>query len=322
MARTAIRPARILSVLTGMALAAGVASAVAAPPPAAHAAGSHPLATPDQRTRHSVTHRNANGSFTTTVSAEPMNYRDGKGNWQPIDSRLVPAQRTGYAYRNAANDFTALFKAASDAGYLRVEVAGVPLDLSLAGAAARTARVSGTQVSYPSVMDGVDLRYVMAAGGVKETLVLADANAPTHYQFLLTAPQHRALSVKRLSNGAWAFMAPGHAGPLFELAPPQVDEAARVTGNQIQAGGRPAKDVVGLAVARTDHGFRLDLTIDPAWLQAPQRRFPVLLDPTIEVQPSLQTGLFVADCATCTNNQSSVLWVGTDTYDVWRATVQ
>src|SRR4051794_26213813 len=98
MARTAIRPARILSVLAVLALVVGVLSEVVPPAPPAPAAAHKPAAA-DQRTRHSVIHKNTNGSFTTRLSAEPINYRDGKGTWQPIDSRLVPAQRAGYAYR-------------------------------------------------------------------------------------------------------------------------------------------------------------------------------------------------------------------------------
>ncbi|MFL6138399.1 MAG: phage tail tip lysozyme [Frankiaceae bacterium] len=291
---------------------------------AGHAAAASPASSQqpaDRRAQRSITHRNADGSYTSTLFATPVNYRDGQGHWQPIDSRLVPAGRAGYAFRNAANSFTALFKGRSDSGYLHVEVGGVPLDMTLAGAAPTTARASGRDITYPAVLDGVDLRYAVAPDGLKETLVLADAGAPTHYRFTLAPAEGTSLAVKRLRNGAWAFVAPGHAGPLFELAPPRIDDAAAVSGANVRAGRRGPRSAVDLSVTRVNGAFQLDLTVDGTWLASPQRRFPVLLDPTITMQPPSQTGDFMATCPDCTDT-GSPLWIGSDSSDSWRAAVQ
>src|SRR5438477_8020156 len=65
---------------------------------------------PERRTRTSKTSRAADGKLTTTVSARPLNYRDGQGHWQPIDSGLASTKVGGYAYQNRANSFQARFK--------------------------------------------------------------------------------------------------------------------------------------------------------------------------------------------------------------------
>src|SRR5205823_5957604 len=74
-------------------------------------------------------------------------------------------------------------------------------------------------------------------------------------------------------------------------------------------------------VTRAGGTFLVDLTVDAQWLRAPQRRFPVLLDPTIRIQPPNQTGDFIGSCRTCTDT-GSPLWIGADETDSWRAAVQ
>jgi RHS repeat-associated protein len=276
---------------------------------------------PERRTQKSVTYLNSDGSFTTSLYAQPVNYRDRQGHWQPISSKLVPAEKPGYAYRNDANSFEALFKGKSGPGYLRLEVGGTPLDLSLEGAAESAATTSGDEIVYPDVIDGVDLRYALAPDGLKETLLLPDAGSPTRYSFTVKPPASTSLSAKRLRNGAWVFVVPGHAGPLFEIAPPRVDDAAAMSDSRVRPGTRGPKSAVDLDVKRVEGKFVVQLTVDAKWLQAPGRRFPVLLDPTIKIQPPQQTGDFMGTCGSCTDT-GSPLWIGTSDTDSWRAAVQ
>src|SRR5438105_1257107 len=52
---------------------------------------------PGRRTLHSNTYRNPDGTLTTSLFADPVNYRNASGDWRPIDNRLVPSDRAGYA---------------------------------------------------------------------------------------------------------------------------------------------------------------------------------------------------------------------------------
>ena len=103
----------------------GRAGAAAGLPPA-HGAGPAKAAVsglPQPLTRNSRTVRHANGSYTTTIYPGPVNYRTAAG-WAPIDSSLVAAEQTGFAWRNKANRFTASFARHAGGGYLRVRTAG------------------------------------------------------------------------------------------------------------------------------------------------------------------------------------------------------
>ena len=47
-----------------------------------------------------------------------------------------------------------------------------------------------------------------------------------------------------------------------------------------------------LSVSRQGSSFSIDLTVDSAWLHDSRRHFPVLVDPTLTVQPDTQDADF------------------------------
>jgi len=104
-----------------------VAAAVVTPPPFGHggaawASGRHALRLdpnglkrgarelPNRRGRFSKTYRNPDGTRTTSLFSEPVNYRDAHGRWRSLESRFVPVRGGAYAWRNAANRFQVAFK--------------------------------------------------------------------------------------------------------------------------------------------------------------------------------------------------------------------
>lgn len=253
------------------------------------------------------TYRNPDGSFTRDLFAAPVNFQNGAGRWQSIDSTLVPSTVPGYMYGTRANDFHVLFKGQLGESFMGFQVAGGIYNLSLKGAAARTAQASGTTVRYPSALAGADLAYHVRADGVEEFLTLHSPSAPTAYHFTLTPPAGVQLNAKALPGGAWMFTVPGKPKPAFLLAPPRA----------VDANGKDGRQHASIEVARTGSSYAIQLGLDPAWLHASGRAFPVVVDPTITLQPSAMTGNFDVSCATCTDT-ATPLWTGVDDTDVWR----
>ncbi|HKN50970.1 MAG TPA: DNRLRE domain-containing protein, partial [Amycolatopsis sp.] len=271
----------------------------------------------DHRTRFSRTSRHANGSLTTTISAAPINYRDAKGHWQPIDSRLIASSTSGYAWRNAANSFAELFKEKLGPDFLRFDVDGKSFQFTLQGAAAQAASVKGSRISYGNVFSGVSLQYDLGSTGAEETLRLADANVPTHYRFTLTPPSKTAVDVRKGPDGSWlVVMAPSHR-PVFVLAAPLVQDSPR-DPKAVPAPERRAS----LSVSRQGSSFSIDLTVDSAWLHDSRRHFPVLVDPTLTVQPDTQDADFTWNQPTYSPWLGASIPMGTDSTNTWRPGVQ
>ncbi|HST47873.1 DNRLRE domain-containing protein [Jatrophihabitans sp.] len=322
MARTSLRPARILCLLTSATLVTGMGTAVTSSltPKAAAAAPAASDARPGElvnhRTRTSMTIRKSDGTLQTILSAGAVHYWTASG-WKRIDSELVAADEAGFAYRNKANSFRAQFKGASDGEYLRVSAAGRDFGLSLQGAGQASAKAAGNGLVYPHALGNVDLRYDVLADGVKETLVLPDASSPSTYHFLLSASGNAAFRAERRPDGSWAFYSGTSLAPAFLLdAPVALDAGA--TGHPSAQTGRNAT----LDVKKTGQGFTLTLDLDRSWLKAPERRFPVRLDPTITINPPVEDASFAASCANCLPYVSDKIYTGTDSNYAWRGAVQ
>src|SRR6266542_2385473 len=268
----------------------------------------------DLRTATSRTKRDATGRLTTTVYAEPVNYRDTSSRWVPIDTRL---SATGDGWANTTNSFQTRFRRALSEGFLRLDVAGQPYTLSMTGAAAAPATVDGARVSYTGVGPGVDLRYELSAVGVKETLVLADAAAPTSYRFSLATPA--GVTAVQRADGSVELRRAGTERQVMVLPAPTVADApARDKTMSV-----PQRGPAGLAVSPVRPGLlALDLSVDAGWLRSPLRRFPVLLDPTFIIQPDVKDATFFGTCPTCAGAQWPELYMGTDSSTSYRAAVQ
>jgi hypothetical protein len=133
--------------------------------------------------------------------------------------------------------------------------------------------------------------------------------APSSYLFTLTAPDGIPLDARRLSDGSWEFFVVERDDPLFVLSAPTIADAS---GFQQ---GAP----VTMAVVKTGREFAITLIVDPLWLHDTARQFPVILDPTVRIQPPAEDASFDAACGTCLPLLDKRLNIGTDTLHKWRS---
>jgi len=269
---------------------------------------------PEKRNRSSKTERGSDGKLTTTLFANSIHYRDAKGKWQPIDSRLTGTSEKGYSWVNGANRFRSFFKKQVDAEYLRIDVGAHSYSLSLDGSASGQGRMDGASAFYSGALPNVDLRYDVEADAVKETVLLNSATAATSYQFLLKTPAEASILPSESSPGAWQVMMPGQVRPVLVMDAPTVRDSA--PGGAVTA---PERKPVSLSVTKLTSGqFQLDLAIDAIWLHSASRTFPVLLDPTFVIQPDAVDRTFYA-CSGCGGFGGNYLYIGTDNNNAYRA---
>ncbi len=226
--------------------------------------------TADRRANVSV-FRDADGTMTARVYSRPVHYRTAGGSWADIDDSLVSS---GGRWKEKADAPAAGFARTGDAPAL---VSYGPsstqrVSYGLAGARAVTGRVDGNAITYPGIRASSDVSYAATASGVKETLVLHSASAPTTWTFPLTTA---GLTPSVAADGSVHFT--DAAGKVVERIPHGFMEDAD-TG---KASGEGAVST-GVTYRLTTSGGRpaLRVTLDPAWLHDPSRVFPVKVDPT------------------------------------------
>jgi hypothetical protein len=249
------------------------------------AVGAEPVEVPEMRTVDSKTVRNPDGTYTTEYFADAVHFQDETGAWQPIEAVPVESDEPGKAFETKRGPVMVRFSDSSVLGDLVTVTGGedsvryrASLPVSLDGFTLPNdvAPVSdGTHVSYPGLYDGVDVRYTLLAGGVKEDIVLTAPGAPNRFAFVLDAPGLRADlqddgSVTLSRGGEVRFRIP---------APFMVDSADEPDGDGARSN---AVSYQLIEVARIKV---LIIEADQGWLDDPARVYPVYVDPSTTNEP-------------------------------------
>ncbi|GAA3644072.1 polymorphic toxin-type HINT domain-containing protein [Lentzea roselyniae] len=223
---------------------------------------------PEQRRERERTYRNADGTLTTEFSQSAINYRKTDGSWAPIDTTFVG---TPDGWRNAADQVDLRLSSRANPNSLvrlkfddQHEVA-----FGLQGTAASTGVANGSSVTYAKVLPGVDLRFEAQPGGVKEVMVLESADAPNSWTF----PLHlKGLTAKVMDEQVVLSDRDGKERGRFP-------RGFMTDSNVDPRTGDPA---ISYGVKYRIDGQNLIVEADSTWLRDPARKYPVLVDPTIE----------------------------------------
>jgi hypothetical protein len=214
------------------------------------------------RTEFSRTFAGLGGSRRTRLSTVPVNFRNAQGDWQPIDTDLR-ADAGGYETTAAAA--TVQLPDGLDQP-AKVSAGGRWLSFALRGADGSVApAVRGATATYNDVLTGVDAAYDAQAAGVKETLTLADASAPSSYGFDLDASSGLTPS---LADDGSVVVGDSDGHTRFVLPAPTV-----------QAADQQRPTAAHVSYQLSDGGQRLTVAVDADWLSS--ATFPVQIDPSV-----------------------------------------
>ena len=237
----------------------------------------------DRRTATGKVFQLADGRTQAEVSREPVHYRDGNGRWQDIRPAIAAGTTAGYPYAATRNAFVSRFGDRSDR-VLSYSTGAYGLTLGLAGDR-RELRptASGTRVSYRGAVGGADLVYEVTRSAVKEQIVLAaPPSGPATYSFTLDTRKVRPVAH---ADGSVSFYATDREGPpLFTMPRPYMYDSADDPGSVV---GKRVSYQVTQRIEQQGGRTVVTVSADGAWLRSPDRKYPVVIDPTIKIQPTL-----------------------------------
>ncbi|CAL9644661.1 hypothetical protein SUDANB15_06419 [Streptomyces sp. enrichment culture] len=243
----------------------------------------------DRRTPYSRHWRMSDGRVRSEVSAMPTSYRKGKGEeaeWKPIDTAVTDTDRKGFEKANTTNLARTYF--GSRPGELvRFELDKghwVAIGLKNAGAAKLTPVVDGDKVTYEDALGrGIDLSYTVGNGSVKEDIVLNERpkGAPS-FEFTLTT---NGLTAKSEKNGTISLYGENSpvGTPALVIPAPFMTDARK---DAASAYGTTGTDAVRQVLSGEEGSYGITLKPDAEWLAAPERRYPVTVDPTVTIAPT------------------------------------
>jgi RHS repeat-associated protein len=279
----------------------------------------------DQRTNTRTVYQLDDGRVQSELSSVPLRYRDAAGKWRDIDTRVValPDVTGGFVFGNDGTGFATRFGTRSDA-LVRVQVAGRSVTLGVPGPARRIApRVAGSTVTYAGVWDGADLVYDVTPSGPKGSIVLSRAPA-ADASFAFTV-RTAGVTAKTLPDGSIGLFASGASvsgAPLFVFPKPFMVDAKR---DAASPHGQVYSSQVTMTATAQDGTTTITVKPDQGWLAAKDRAYPVVIDPTITVQPDVSASkdaMIVSYAATSNYGTDPRLGVGVDRWGRIRSVVQ
>ena len=263
-----------------------------------------------QRTEFSTVVANPNGTFTETLSQGRLNYKDANGNWQPIDVRLITRAVDGYDLGVAANDVDLRLSPVLGADRVVELAAGdYRVRIRVPGLATGTISTSADRLAFSGVGTDPGFEIIPTPEGFEFRATLADATKSSEVR---VAIQTVGLTPSIRPDGTIDLSDPA-GKPIGRISAPAVIDAAgeyapagaitttildRKAGDPIRD-SLPSVDPTNLAgsagLTSQDNVLRADevvvaYAIDPVWLAAKERVYPVVLDPSVCVAYGTGTG--------------------------------
>ncbi|MBD0671754.1 hypothetical protein BU198_13860 [Streptomyces sp. CBMA156] len=269
---------------------------------------------PEKRTAQQRTFQNLDGTFTTRSYPEPVNFRRSDGSWASIDTTLIPAG-TATAGRaapvqdswttTAAEQQLKLGLTADADPLVRLQLAdGISVGYSLQGATSAQGTVKGSIITYPGVRPQADVTILAGSSSFKETLVLKDATAPTEWVFPLRL---QGVTASLDADGSVHFT--DNAGTLHARMPAGWMQDSAFAPNTEE--GVISSGVGYELVQLPTGGQALKVKLDEAWLHAPERVYPIMVDPTVVTPVRANESTYVESTHNQDFSGEPVLKVGT-----------
>ncbi|ARU62738.1 hypothetical protein CBW65_18520 [Tumebacillus avium] len=233
-------------------------------------APTEPVELQEERTINSKRFLNPNGSTTVKVYGQPIHYKnESTGSWLPIDSNLQ--EKANGNFRNKANRFAVELKRTANSGFTDFHFEGTALSFRPLFAGDTEGIINGNMIKYENIVPLVDLTYDVTAYGLKETIILKDASAPSVYSFEMKSSN---LTYQTNEDGSVSFFKQGQNTPLLTLQRPFMVDANQNMTHQVEY------------KFKSDENGKVyvDIVADATWLQDPERAYPVQIDPTVRAE--------------------------------------
>ncbi|HET9154932.1 MAG TPA: RHS repeat-associated core domain-containing protein [Solirubrobacterales bacterium] len=209
----------------------------------------------------------------TRIYNTPVNYEDAEGEWQPIEEGLEEGEDGGIV--NGANSVEVSLPSELQEGVAKVKMGDQWIGSRLLATETEPAELDEGAAVYESPEAKTSFEYTTLPDGLKEEIELQGPGSPSSFRYELTASE--GLSAQLTAAGSVVFNNE-HGDLVAWLPAPTVADARSVV---------PNPDQVSYQLAPREGGtWTLTVSVNPGWLEAPDRSFPVRVDPTITAENS------------------------------------
>lgn len=214
---------------------------------------------------------------------EPIHFKKDK-KWENIDNTIFDGKAesddSDLSLENKANKFNVKFaKKSKDNRTIRMKWKEKQLEFGLVGANKVSSTVEKNRVTYSNVFQNTDLVFYVDNNAVKEELILHDKPEQAQYTYEINM---KNLEAKEGENGEILFE-DKDGKPFYTLTKPFMYDAEEDVSHNVTMKLRQEKGKT-----------YVDVTIDEKWINSPDRKFPVVIDPSVIIQDDTTEDSFVS----------------------------
>ena len=268
------------------------------------------------------------GTYTAVMYGSAVHTQDAEGNWQDIDNRLSDSG-SEFSTSNARIKFAK--KITGNETLFTLHDGNRKITMSLNNAIKKTVGAVtnhttefdseatqlqklmtldnlSSEILYVDILDGVDLQYVVESLNVKENIIVKERK--DSYQYTFTVALNN-LEAEMAEDGSVRIYDPGTRKTVYNIP----------AGFMYDANGEYSPAVVYTLTTGGNGKYSLTVNADAAWINAEERAFPVVIDPTIS--PAYSTNSFDAtfissSAINASNDDLGYLEAGTNSIAYWK----
>ncbi|WP_242311941.1 DNRLRE domain-containing protein [Bacillus cereus group sp. BfR-BA-01331] len=237
----------------------------------------------EERTETAKVFDNNDGTYTKKMYIEPI-HTEKDGKLEAVLPKLVEAPNGKIVTENTKLE-PEFEKTAQDGKYVQFKVKNHTIQYKLMSANGEKGEVKPSPVTathenntvwYKGIFPNIDLKSTTFNENVKEDFVLREYTG--HYIFTFALQTDLKPNIKE--DGSIDFQDEKKENVLT-LPKPYMNDS---NVNQ-KSGEAVTSDAVRYNIEKTDEKtYTLTVTADPKWLQAPDRKYPVYIDPSIQLK--------------------------------------
>lgn len=225
----------------------------------------------EKRTSHTKTWRNSDLSETVEVHPTPIFYQEEDSDeWEPINNNITDKvkeknERENFGFQNKANQFTVLFGKKANQQIFKMKEGSHWFRYSIVGAQPVKGEAKENEIVYPEIFPGVDAEYRVGAQGVKEDFVL-----------------HRKPEFTEITFDLKSNLDIREAGDVIEFVDPKNEAVVWIFEAPFMIDAKEKESYQSrFELIKEKNRTQLILHLDQAFLDDPDTKFPVKLDPTV-----------------------------------------